>query len=214
MRIAQAGKSPASPSSKSDVDTVAPEGNAEVHDSDEDACCFLLCASVFASTGRRGASPSDVFLALFSLPYSASSTWPDCLSSPSGDQWRGKGCPVAAVADDSAFRGWDRERDTRPVGMDVTLGQALISLDPRVWRRVSGEESEFIQALIRVALSAEHGGVELVFDDEQGASHPARLITSRARQGQRPYHASLASFDSQIRQKQSELEGQRRHWLG
>ena len=51
-------------------------------------------------------------------------------------------------------------------GMDVTLGQALISLDPlESGAEYQAKRSEFIQALIRVRrLSAEHGGVEPVFD--------------------------------------------------
>jgi hypothetical protein len=52
--------------------------------------------------------------------------------------------------------------------MDVELGQALISLDPlESGAEYQAKRSEFIQALIRVRrLSAEHRGIEPVFDEE------------------------------------------------
>ena len=105
----------------------------------------------------------------------------------------------------------DRERDTRPFGDGRHPRTGLISLDPlESGAEYQAKRSEFIQALIRVRrLSAEHGGVEPVFDDElKGVASSQidnELLLAKARKAR--LDASLASFDSQIRQKQSELEG-------
>ena len=96
-------------------------------------------------------------------------------------------------------------------GMDVDINQALVSLDPlESGAEYQAKRSEFIQALIRVRrLSAEHRGVEPVFDaelkDVASSQIDNELLLAKARKAR--LDASLASFESQIRQKQSELEG-------
>ena len=96
-------------------------------------------------------------------------------------------------------------------GEDVNQGQPLISLDPlESGAGYQTKRSEFLQALVRVKrLSAEHRGEELKFDPELEKTAPTQidneLLLARARKAR--LAASLASFDSQSRQKRSELQG-------
>ena len=167
--------------------------------------------ALFASTGRRGASTKRRFLGVVFFALIGFSTWAGVSEFDQVISGEAKVVPSQQLQTIQHFEGGIVKEIHVRSGMDVTLGQALISLDPlESGAEYQAKRSEFIQALIRVRrLSAEHGGVEPVFDTELRAVASSQidneLLLAKARKAR--LDASLASFDSQIRQKQSELEG-------
>jgi adhesin transport system membrane fusion protein len=167
--------------------------------------------ALFTSTGRRGSSTKRRFLGVVSFALVGFSTWAGLSEFDQVISGEAKVVPSQQLQTIQHFEGGIVKEIHVRSGMDVTLGQALISLDPlESGAEYQAKRSEFIQALIRVRrLSAEHRGVEPTFDTElqdvAASQIDNELLLAKARKAR--LDASLASFDSQIRQKQSELEG-------
>ena len=159
--------------------------------------------ALFASTGRRGASTKRRFLGVVFFALIGFSTWAGVSEFDQVISGEAKVVPSQQLQTVQHFEGGIVKEIHVGSGMDVTLGQALISLDPlESGAEYQAKRSEFIQALIRVRrLSAEHGGVEPVFDEElRGVASSQidnELLLAKARKAR--LDASLASFDSQIR---------------
>jgi len=167
--------------------------------------------ALFASTGRRGASTKRRFLGIVLFTLVAFSTWAGLSEFDQVISGEAKVVPSQQLQTIQHFEGGIVKEIHIKSGMDVELGQALISLDPlESGAEYQAKRSEFIQALIRVRrLSAEHRGIEPVFDEELRSVASSQIdneiLLAKARRAR--LEASLASFESQIRQKQSELEG-------
>jgi len=176
------------------------------------ALVFLAFSrALFAPTGRRGVSTKRRFLGIVLFTLVAFSTWAGLSEFDQVISGEAKVVPSQQLQTIQHFEGGIVKEIHIKSGMDVELGQALISLDPlESGAEYQAKRSEFIQALIRVRrLSAEHRGIEPVFDEELRSVASSQIdnevLLAKARKAR--LEASLASFQSQIRQKQSELEG-------
>jgi membrane fusion protein, adhesin transport system len=167
--------------------------------------------ALFAPTGRKGASTKRRFLGTVLFALIGFSTWAGVSEFDQVIGGEAKVVPSQQLQTIQHFEGGIVKEIHVKSGMDVELGQALISLDPlESGAEYQAKRSEFIQALIRVRrLSAEHRGIEPEFDAELKSVASSQidneLLLAKARKAR--LEASLASFESQIRQKQSELEG-------
>lgn len=167
--------------------------------------------ALFATSGRRGASTKRRFLGIVLFTLVGFSTWAGLSEFDQVISGEAKVVPSQQLQTIQHFEGGIVKEIHIKSGVDVELGQALISLDPLgSGAEYQAKRSEFIQALIRVRrLSAEHRGIAPVFDEELRSVASSQIdneiLLAKARKAR--LEASLASFESQIRQKQSELEG-------
>ena len=167
--------------------------------------------ALFATTGRKGASTKRRFLGVVLFALMGFSTWAGLSEFDQVISGEAKVIPSQQLQTIQHFEGGIVKEIHVKSGMDVELGQALVSLDPlESGAEYQAKRSEFIQALIRVRrLSAEHRGIEPEFDAELKSVASSQidneLLLAKARKAR--LEASLASFASQIRQKRSELEG-------
>lgn len=167
--------------------------------------------ALFRSTERRGYSTKRRFLGVVFFALVGFSTWAGISEFDQVISGEAKVIPSQQLQTIQHFEGGIVKEIHVKSGMDVELGQALISLDPlESGAEYQAKRSEFIQALIRVRrLSAEHRGEAPIFDGDLKSVASSQidneLLLAKARKAR--LDASLASFDSQIRQKQSELEG-------
>ena len=167
--------------------------------------------ALFATTGRKGASTKRRFLGVVLFALMGFSTWAGLSEFDQVISGEAKVIPSQQLQTIQHFEGGIVKEIHVKSGMDVELDQALVSLDPlESGAEYQAKRSEFIQALIRVRrLSAEHRGIEPEFDADLKSVASSQidneLLLAKARKAR--LEASLASFDSQIRQKRSELEG-------
>jgi len=170
--------------------------------------------ALFATTGRKGASTKRRFLGVVLFALIGFSTWAGLSEFDQVISGEAKVVPSQQLQTIQHFEGGIVKTIHVKSGMDVEIGQALISLDPlESGAEYQAKRSEFIQALIRVRrLSAEYRGIEPEFDEDLKSVASSQidneLLLAKARKAR--LNASLASFDAQRRQKQSELAGAER----
>ena len=129
---------------------------------------FTFARALFATTGRKGASTKRRFLGVVLFALMGFSTWAGLSEFDQVISGEAKVIPSQQLQTIQHFEGGIVKEIHVKSGMDVELGQALVSLDPlESGAEYQAKRSEFIQALIRVRrLSAEHRGIEPEFDAE------------------------------------------------
>ena len=175
---------------------------------------LLIVFSIFFGASNKGSKIGSRFLALVAIALFSFGSWAGLSEFDKVISGQAKVVSSASLQTVQHFEGGIvKEIHVKP-GELVRQNQALISLDPLEQEATyQAKKSEFIQALIRVRrLDAEYKGLEPDFGQELASIASSQinneLLLLKARRER--LKATFSSFDAQVRQKKSELQGAER----